>query len=211
MADVTYLTRLAPTPLVALAASTGGPSALADLMAVLPPDLGAPIVITQHMPASFVGMLTERLSSMSSWTVLEACSGMEPMPGVAFVAPGDRHLELKRRGHRVFIELGDGPAENSCRPSADPMLRSAARIYGDRLLSVVLTGMGRDGAAGCGEVVRHGGRVFIQDEGSSVVWGMPGAVAAAQLPHETYSLEMLGPAIVRHVRSLSALRAVATP
>jgi two-component system chemotaxis response regulator CheB len=176
-----------PARLVAVAASTGGPNALAAVLGGLPRDFPLPILVTQHMPPLFTTMLAQRLSRDSNRPCAEAVDRQPILPGHTYVAPGDYHLTVATVEGQPLIRLSQSPPENYCRPAADPMFRTAAAIYGASLLAVVLTGMGEDGRRGCEEVVRRGGRVVAQDEATSVVWGMPGAVvnaglAAATLP-----------------------------
>jgi two-component system chemotaxis response regulator CheB len=179
--------------LVAIGASTGGPSALAQILAHLGPQFPVPIVIVQHMPAGFTSMLAERLSAECNMKVVEAQAGDVLMPGQAWIAPGDHHLVFGGEHARVRLGLHQGPAENSCRPSVDVLFRSGAKVYGDSILGVVLTGMGRDGLRGCEYVRAVGGSVIVQDEASSVVWGMPRLVVEAGLAHAVVPLpEMAG-------------------
>ncbi|QJR35957.1 protein-glutamate methylesterase/protein-glutamine glutaminase [Gemmatimonas groenlandica] len=189
------------TPRVAaIGTSTGGPKALATIMAALPADFPVPVLITQHMPPMFTRMLAERLSQLSPLEVREAESGARLVPGVAWVAPGDRHLGLRRDGGHVYIALGDGPPEHSCRPAVDVMFRAVHAAYGGDALAVVLTGMGRDGAAGATLLRSAGATVFAQDESSSVVWGMPGAVVASDAADRIVELDDMAREIDGHFR-----------
>ncbi len=158
---------------LAVASSTGGPRALDEFFGSLGHDIGIPVVVTQHMPPTFTALLAEHLGRETGWLVKEAVAGDVLLGGQVLIAPGDRHLIFDGKAAR----LDEGPRENFCRPAADPMLRSLVSIYGSRVLSVVLTGMGQDGLLGCQSVIAAGGTVLAQDESSSVVWGMPGAVA----------------------------------
>lgn len=160
---------------IAIGCSTGGPSALLKVFAGVKGQLRCPVFITQHMPASFTAMLAEQLGRVAGVPASEGASGALAVSGHLYVAPGGRHMVVERRPRGPTIELLDGPPENFCKPAVDPMLRSLARTYGSGLLAAVLTGMGRDGAEGCVDVVNAGGQFFVQDEASSVVWGMPGA------------------------------------
>jgi two-component system chemotaxis response regulator CheB len=171
--------RTNPFGVLAIGCSTGGPDALAVVLGGLSRDLAVPVVIVQHMPPLFTRMLAQRLDSGSELTVREATDGEPLLPGHALVAPGGRHLALKRTAAGASVLLNDDPPENFCRPAVDVMFRSVASLYRDRALAVVLTGMGRDGALGAKSVRDAGGEVFAQDELTSVVWGMPGAVVAA--------------------------------
>ena len=170
------------TPRVlAIASSTGGPNALAELLAALPSDFPLPILITQHMPPLFTTLLAERLTRDSGRPCIEAKEGDAIVAGRAYVAPGDWHMTLRTMERKPIIRLVQSAHENHCRPAADPMFRSVASIFGASALGVVLTGMGEDGRRGCQVIVENGGKVVVQDEPSSVVWGMPGAVVEAGL------------------------------
>lgn len=196
--------RAAPPRVLAIGASTGGPSALAELLRQLPPSFPLPIAVTQHMPAVFTRLLAERLSAQVGLPASEAADGMSLEPGRILIAPGDHHLTFRKRlGGRIEVVLNQGPPENSCRPSVDPMLRSLVDAFGAGVLAVVLTGMGRDGSAGAEAVVRAGGVVLCQDEASSVVWGMPGFVAKAGLAEKVVPLLEMGAEILRRVRASS--------
>jgi two-component system chemotaxis response regulator CheB len=185
--------------IVAIAVSTGGPNALAEIFPLLPKDLRCPVVVTQHMPPMFTRLLAERLNAKSSLRVVEAAEGIEVESGAAYIAPGDYHLMLRRKAGKVVAALDQGPPENSCRPAADVMLRSVAEVYGGRCLVVVLTGMGQDGLAGVRLLKEAGARVLAQDERSSVVWGMPGHVVQAGLADEVAPLDSVAQAILRFV------------
>jgi two-component system chemotaxis response regulator CheB len=167
---------------VAIAASTGGPNALCDVIRALPADFPLPVLITQHMPPIFTTMLAQRIDRESALACSEACDGESIQPGHIYVAPGRKHLTVVPSAGGPVVYLRDGPPENSCCPSADPMFRSVASVYGANVLAVVLTGMGDDGRRGCEAIVARGGRVLVQDEATSVVWGMPGSVVHAGVP-----------------------------
>jgi two-component system chemotaxis response regulator CheB len=164
-----------------IASSTGGPQALMTVLGALSERMTLPILITQHMPPTFTTILAEHLARQTKRVCQEAADGATVVSGRIYIAPGDFHMLVEQRGGQRVIRLDKGPAENFCRPAADPMLRSVARAYGGRALIVVLTGMGHDGAQGAREVVEAGGTLIAQDEATSVVWGMPGAVAQAGL------------------------------
>ncbi|MEY4700890.1 MAG: Chemotaxis response regulator protein-glutamate methylesterase [Pseudomonadota bacterium] len=164
---------------VAIAVSTGGPPALLEIVSHLRKDLEIPIFITQHMPPVFTRYLAERLSARSHLRAIEAQDGMVVEPGVLYIAPGDYHLEVAKDGDRVVLHTSQAPHENSCRPSADVMFRSLARLYGSELLGVVMTGMGQDGRHGSEVIKAKGGLIVAQDQASSLVWGMPRAVISA--------------------------------
>jgi two-component system chemotaxis response regulator CheB len=162
---------------VVIGVSTGGPDALNRLIPMLPGTLSAPVVVVQHMPPVFTRMLAERLDSHSQLTVREAEPGMPLERGHVYIAQGGHHLLIERQGASPVLALGDGPPENSCRPSVDVTMRSALELWGSRTLVVMLTGMGQDGLAGTRALRLQGSRVIAQDEATSAVWGMPGAVA----------------------------------
>jgi len=166
--------------IIAIGSSTGGPQALFEVLGTLRGGLNQPILITQHMPATFTTILAEHIMRQSGLPTAEATDGMRIEHGHVYVAPGDFHMlvEAGAVGHKI-LRLQKGPPENYCRPSVDPMLRSIVKAYGRRVLTVILTGMGQDGLRGSEAVVAAGGSVIAQDEASSVVWGMPGAVALA--------------------------------
>jgi two-component system chemotaxis response regulator CheB len=174
--------------IVAIGSSTGGPEALAKVLPALSVDFAAPIVMVQHMPPLFTKMFAERLDRTTGLRVVEATDGLQVTGGMAVLAPGDRHLTLERSGTSVVARLNDGPPENSCRPAVDVLFRSVARLYGAGALAVVLTGMGRDGRDGSRDIRTAGGDVVAQDEATSVVWGMPGAVANAGLANSILPL-----------------------
>jgi two-component system chemotaxis response regulator CheB len=169
-----------PPRILAVASSTGGPNALAAVLGGLPADFPLPVLIVQHMPPVFTAALADRLRRETGRPCAEARHGERLLPGHVYVAPGDFHTTVAAAGGgEAVLRLDDGPPENHCRPSADPMLRSVAAVYGPAALALVLTGMGEDGLRGCRDVAARGGRVVAQDEATSVVWGMPGAVAGA--------------------------------
>lgn len=182
--------------ILAIGVSTGGPNALADLFPTLPRDLPVPIVLVQHMPPFFTKLLAERLSSKSPMDIQEGKAGEKLEPGKAWIAPGDYHMILEKKADGVYLKTNQEPQENSCRPAVDPLFRSVAEIYGPRTLSVILTGMGQDGMKGCEQIKDKGGYVIVQDEDTSVVWGMPGFVARAGLADEILPLNQIGPRIV---------------
>ncbi len=167
--------------ILAIGSSTGGPQALNAVLKNLPASINVPVVITQHMPPTFTSILAQHVNKSSGWPCHEAVDGETVTNGTIYVAPGDRHMIFEKKGNACVVRLSSDPPENFCRPAVDPMLRSLAQVYGARILTVMLTGMGSDGLKGSREVVAQGGTVVAQDEASSVVWGMPGAVAAAGL------------------------------
>jgi two-component system chemotaxis response regulator CheB len=186
---------------VAIATSTGGPNALADVFAGLPGDLPIPVVMVQHMPPMFTRLLAQRLSAHSPLKVDEGRAGALLQPGHAWLAPGDVHMTVGREGVHIRIRLDQDPPENSCRPSADVLFRSVAHTFGPGALAVVLTGMGQDGLRGCETIRAAGGQVIVQDEPTSVVWGMPGHVARAGLADRVLPLGLIAAEIVRRARA----------
>ncbi len=191
--------KIARRRVIAIACSTGGPNALSAIIPDFPADLPAPIVLVQHMPALFTRLLAERLESRSKIKVREARGGEELAPAMAWVAPGDHHLVVTRHGTRVVTALNREPPENSCRPAADVLFRSVADIYGGEVVAVILTGMGQDGFHGIEILKSHGAHVIAQDEPSSVVWGMPGAVVKGGLADEVAPLEQVSRRILRQL------------
>jgi len=192
--------RLTPR-LLAIGSSTGGPNALFALVQSLPPRIGIPIVLTQHMPASFTPILAEHIHKLGVLPCAEATDGAMLQPGHILLAPGDRHMlvhrsDKSRPDGALSIRLTQTAPENFCRPSVDPMLRSACEAVDGRVLVVMLTGMGQDGLAGSRQIVEAGGALIAQDEATSVVWGMPGAVARAGLAHAVLPLPQLGQKIL---------------
>lgn len=163
--------------ILAIGSSTGGPQALFSVLKGLGPDWKLPIVITQHMPPTFTKILANHIQEMTGRPCVEAQGGEFIEAGKTYVAPGACHMLIEQKGGKPVTILSDGPPENFCKPAVDPMLRSVVSVYGAKVLTVILTGMGQDGANGCEVVVKAGGTVFGQDEATSVVWGMPAAVA----------------------------------
>jgi two-component system, chemotaxis family, protein-glutamate methylesterase/glutaminase len=184
---------------IAIAVSTGGPTALGSLLAELPATLPVPVLIVQHMPPMFTRVLAERLDRTSAIRVLEAADGHTLEPGTVRIAPGDRHMLVERVGDAVRVHTTTDPPENSCRPSADPLFRSVAETYGRNALGIVMTGMGSDGLRGSRRLVEEGSRVVVQDEASSVVWGMPGFIVREGLADAVVSLHDLAQEITARV------------
>jgi two-component system, chemotaxis family, protein-glutamate methylesterase/glutaminase len=187
--------------IIAVGASTGGPRALATLLERLPRDLAAPIVIVQHMPPLFTRSLAERLDGGTPLRCAEGEDGAVLEPGTVWIAPGNWHMTVAREGSAAVLRLTGEPPENSCRPAADPLFRSVADVYGAGALAVVLTGMGQDGLRGAERIKQRGGGVLVQDEASSVVWGMPGAVAKAGLADRVLPVRDIAAEIARRVAS----------
>ncbi len=184
---------------IAIGSSTGGPQALFDLLGHLGRGIVQPILVTQHMPATFTAILAEHISRQCGVPAHEGRDGEPVTGGQCYVAPGNHHMIVAAQTGGPAIRLNQDPPENFCRPSVDVMMRSVAAAYGRRVLAVILTGMGQDGLKGCGEVVKAGGAVLAQDEATSVVWGMPGAVATAGLCAGVMPLKEIGPFIRRLV------------
>jgi len=176
--------------------STGGPEVLAEIIPEFPAWFPLPIVIVLHMPKHFTGRMAEALDRKSELAVSEAAEGDVLQPGHVYLAPGGLHLVLDRdTRQRIALRTVDDPPENGCKPSVDVLFRSAARVLGHRVLAVVLTGMGEDGTRGLGELKKHKVRVLVQDEATSVVWGMPGSAVRAGYADEVLPLGRIAPRI----------------
>ncbi|MFA7262465.1 MAG: chemotaxis response regulator protein-glutamate methylesterase [Caulobacter sp.] len=186
---------------LAIGASTGGPPALLKLFEALKGAVRQPILLTQHMPATFTALLAEQLSRAGDRPCAEGRDGEIVQPGRCYVAPGGWHMTVNRENGSAVVRLNQDPPENFCRPAVDPLLRSAAQVYGRGVVATILTGMGADGAKGCEAVARAGGRFVVQDEASSVVWGMPGAAAATGLAQGVLPLAEIGPWLRRSMET----------
>jgi two-component system chemotaxis response regulator CheB len=185
----------------AIGCSTGGPQALITLLKELTPLPHIPTFITQHMPPTFTKIFAEQISTQTGWKCVEAEHGMLVENGKTYLAAGDYHLLLEKQGTSTRIVLSQDPPENFCRPAVDPMMRSLITIYGARsMVTLILTGMGQDGLLGCQQVVQGGGVTLAQDEKSSVVWGMPGAVAKAGICQAVLPLKEIAPYINQAMR-----------
>lgn len=189
-----------PINLVVIGSSTGGPAALAEILPALPRQFPVPILIVQHMPAAFTKCLGEDLSMKSVIPVAEARAGTLLRPGQAWIAPGDFHVTVRSRGMHVELAMNQDPPEHFCRPSVDVLFRSVAKVYGAGVLAIVLTGMGKDGVSGARAIRAQGGHVLVQDEETSVVWGMPGAVVRAGLANDILPLSRISDELLRLVR-----------
>ena len=185
--------------LIAIGSSTGGPQALRDVVAALPKNARAPIVIAQHMPKLFTAILAEHLAKLGI-PAAEAKHGEAILPGHIYLAPGDYHFTVTRSGPNLVAALDQNPPVNFCRPAVDPLFESCAKIAGSGLLGVVLTGMGHDGREGARAILDAGGQVIAQDQASSVVWGMPGAVVEANLANDVLPLKEIGPELARRLK-----------
>ncbi len=188
---------------VVIGSSTGGPVALDDIVCALPRDYAVPVLVAQNMPKMFSPLLADRMSARARIPVAEAKGGEIVGPGRVLLAPGDHHMVLRRDGAAIVTEISSEPAVQGNRPSADLLFKSAARVYGGSVLAVVLTGIGRDGLEGSRAVFDAGGRVLVQDELSSVVWGMPGHVAKAGLAHGVLPIKEIAQELVLCVRPQS--------
>jgi two-component system chemotaxis response regulator CheB len=184
---------------VAIGISTGGPSALMELLPRLAADFPVPIVIVQHMPPTFTKLLADRLAAKCRVRVAEVGSRETLKPGDVWIAPGDSHMSVERSGPAVVTRIHQDARENSGPLSVDVLFRSVARTYGPRALAVVMTGMGRDGVAGCHEIHAAGAQILVQDEASAVVWGMPGLVVKAGLADQIVPLRALADCITDRV------------
>jgi len=189
---------------IAIGSSTGGPQALLEVLKDMAPSIKLPILITQHMPATFTTLLAEHIGRVSGVPCAEAQDGEVVNAGQIYLAPGNYHMVVERDGTDTIIRLNQNPPENFCRPAVDPMLRSLAKIYGPSLLTIILTGMGSDGQKGATEVVAAGGTVMAQDEATSVVWGMPGAVATSGLCSAVLPIKEIGPSVRKLVMRSAA-------
>jgi two-component system chemotaxis response regulator CheB len=195
---------------VAIGTSTGGPNALAAVLPNIPKDFPVPIVLVQHMPPLFTRLLAERLSAHCQVPVREAIPGTVLCPGQVWIAPGDFHMTVKKSGVSSRLELNQDPPQNSCRPAVDVLFHSVAEVFGAGTLAVVMTGMGSDGVIGARYIRERGGEIIIQDEASSVVWGMPGIIHSSGLADAVYPLDQLGQEINRRVFSSRSVAPVYT-
>ncbi|MBI2569990.1 MAG: chemotaxis response regulator protein-glutamate methylesterase [Candidatus Schekmanbacteria bacterium] len=188
-----------PAAIVAIGVSTGGPDVLRQILPALPATLAAPVVVVQHMPKMFTTLLASSLDARCPLTVREAAGGETVAAGSVWIAPGGLHLEVERKDRTVLLKTHTGPPENSCRPAVDVLFRSVAKAYGERALAVVLTGMGSDGASGATHIYNGGGQVLVQNQETSAVWGMPGAVVEKGVADAVLTPAELGREIIRRV------------
>lgn len=182
---------------VAIGVSTGGPTALSAILPELPADFPLPILVVQHMPPMFTRLLAERLHATCRLLVEEAIQGAPVRVGTILIAPGDFHLKVASSGDGVRVCLDQSPPQNSCRPAVDALFASIGEVYGGAVIAVILTGMGQDGLRGVEILKARGASVLAQDEASSVVWGMPGAVVHAGLADRVLPLDQVVPEILR--------------
>ncbi len=197
-----------PPQLLVIGSSTGGPNALNRVLCDLGANFSTPTLIVQHMPQMFTAIMANHLQHDTGRCVKEAEDGEFLQPGVTYIAPGNFHLQVRRYQQKLQIELNQLPEEHYCRPSVNPLFRTAAQHVQSQILAVILTGMGSDGLEGTREIVNAGGHVIAQDEASSVVWGMPGSIVNAGLAHEVLPLEEIGSRILKLCKSpLSPVKA----
>lgn len=185
--------------IIAIGASTGGTEAIKEVLIRLPADCPG-VVISQHIPAAFSKPFAERMDRNSAMTVFEATDGQQILPGHVYIAPGDRHLLVERNGARYVCRLNDGPAVNRHKPSVDVMFRSVAQNVGANAVGVILTGMGADGADGLKEMLENGAKTLVQDEKSSVVWGMPGEAFKRGAASDQYPLEQIAKELLKRAQ-----------
>jgi two-component system chemotaxis response regulator CheB len=184
---------------VVIGVSTGGPTALGEILPKFPAEFSLPVLVVQHMPPLFTRLLAERLHSTCRLKVEEASQGAPVEAGKILIAPGDFHLKVAANGVGVHVLLDQSPPLNSCRPAVDALFTSIGEVYGGAAIAVILTGMGQDGLRGTEILKAQGARVMAQDHGSSVVWGMPGAVVSAGLADHVLPLDQVVPGILRVV------------
>ena len=195
-----------PATAVCIGVSTGGPMALMQVFGKFSASLKVPVFFVQHMPPTFTALLAARLSATSLVTVKEGEDGEVAVPGMAYIAPGGFHMVLSKSGINTIINLNTDPPENSCRPAVDPLFRSAADIYGSNLLGVVLTGMGYDGLKGAQVIKSKFGQVVAQDEETSVIWGMPGAIVQAGIADSVLPIDKIADEIAFRTRRVEVSR-----
>lgn len=180
---------------IVIGSSTGGPRALAEVLTALPQSFLVPILIVQHMPPSITPLLAKHIQQDTNRPCSEAVNGGRIEPGHTYIAPGDFHLTIDKQDQHMVTRLNQAPPEHFCRPSVNPLFRTAAQWYGRSLLGVMLTGMGEDGIEGTRDLVDRGAYMICQDEDSSVVWGMPAAVCRENLADEILPVNQIGPRI----------------
>lgn len=186
--------------ILAVGASTGGPDAIAGILRDLPDDVPVPVVVTQHMPPLFTRLFAARLDKNSPLTVVEGTPGMRLEAGLVVIAPGDHHLLVMDDRGTLRVATPQTPPENWCRPAVDVLFRSVASVFGSQVLACVLTGMGQDGLRGCELLHAAGAEIVAQDEPTSIVWGMPGAVTAAGLADRILPLPRIAPDLTAALR-----------
>ncbi|WP_379920453.1 chemotaxis-specific protein-glutamate methyltransferase CheB [Erythrobacter sp. R86502] len=197
-----FARRVQRPDVVAIGASTGGIHALGLMLRRMGPGFDLPILITQHLPASFMPVFARQIEAACGRPAEIAADGLILTPGRILIAPGDGHIVVRRKSASgLVIQISQDPAPSGCMPSVDPMLASLAAVCDGRALGVILSGMGRDGVLGAKDLVDAGGTIYAQDAESSAVWGMPGAVARARLASLIATPERLGEAIMGHALS----------
>lgn len=189
--------KLEAIEVLAVGASTGGPNALAQVLPAIPETFSVPVLIVQHMPPTFTRFLAQRLTGLCQLPVDEAEDGVPLRPGHMWVAPGGKHLIVAREAGQARLRVTQGEPENSCRPSVDVLFRSVAEVFASRALALVLTGMGQDGLRGCELLAGAGAEIAVQDEATSVIWGMPGFVARGGLADAVLPLQAIGDYLVK--------------
>lgn len=185
---------------ILVGSSTGGPQALQTVLPELSRATDLPILVVQHMPPTFTQILAEHLDVHCAHTVHEGKQGQLVEPKNIYIAPGGLHMQVTRKTGRATLEMNDGPQVNFCRPSVDVLFNSAASVYGGNLAAIVLTGMGSDGCRGLAPILEKGGRTFIQDQETSIVWGMPGSVFNAGFAHSMHPLTEVASAVAKFLR-----------
>ena len=193
-------TRGGTVDVLVIGASTGGPNAVQTFLEGLFPRINVPILLVQHMPPVFTRLFAERLGRIPGCKAREAIDGEPIIPGTVLVAPGNQHLEVSGSATAPRVRLTQAPPENSCRPAVDVLFRSAATVWGGNTLGVVLTGMGMDGLRGSEVIRKAGGNVLVQDEATSIVWGMPGSIANSGLADAVLPIGELAPEVLRRLR-----------
>ena len=190
---------------LAIGASTGGPQALSLLLSKLSPHLdNIPVLIVLHMPPDFTDVVSGHIERATGRITRAARNGEKISPGGIYFAPGNRHLKVAKRDNTPILLHCDSPAENFCRPAVNVLFRSVAQVYGPSALAIVLTGMGSDGLDGARALVRAGGAIIAQDQASSVVWGMPGAIAQNGLASAVLPLDAMAVHVAALLRKRSA-------
>ena len=184
---------------VIIGTSTGGPEALKIVLPKLPAELAVPVLVVQHMPAQYTRSLASRLNELCELEVVEADDKTAAIAGRVLIAPGGKQMKLETAGSSLLVRVNDDPPENGVRPSVDYLVRSASNVFDGNVLAVIMTGMGRDGLAGCRQLKQTGGYVFAQCQDDCVVYGMPKAVIDEELVDRTLPLGKIAPAIVRHL------------
>jgi len=198
-AKISTRTPAPPVEIVAVGISTGGPQALGTMIPQLPADLPVPVVVVQHMPATFIGALVASLDAKSRIRVVQGQNGLPLESGTVYLAPGEKQMKVAARAGGRVLALTDDPPENHCKPAADYLFRSVAAICGPRALGVIMTGMGADGREGLKRMKAQGARVIAQDEESCVVFGMPMEAIKAGVVDQVVPLERIAAQIVRTV------------